>query len=84
MPKERLLKSTFLTWKNPDTKKTSKHSTIGSVIQKVLQIASSRNNMVPTLFIKFGDHHTSIKRNNKSKLKVREKLRNNQLVNHGP
>jgi len=82
VPKERRSRSTSPIWKNLDTRKTLPLSTIGSMNQREFPLASSRSNRVDTLFIKFGDHPTSDRDNNKSK--ENQRLRNSQLVNHGP
>lgn len=84
MPTERPLRSTLKTWKQADTRKTSRLSRNTSLIQTVLQIPLSGLIMLKVVisFIKFGDQTTSVKDNNRSK--ASQSLRNSQLVNHGP
>lgn len=84
MPTERPLRSTLKTWKQADTRKTSRLSRNTSLIQTVLQIPLSGLIMLKVVinFIKFGDQATSVKANNRSK--ASQSLRNSQLVNHGP
>lgn len=84
MPTERPLRSTLKTWKQADTRKTSRLSRNTSLIQTVLQIPLSGLIMLQVVinFIKFGDQTTSVKDNNRSK--ASQSLRNSQLVNHGP
>jgi hypothetical protein len=84
MPTERPLRSTLKTWKQADTRKTSRLSRNTSLIQTVLQIPLSGLIMLQVVinFIKFGDQATSVKDNNRSK--ASQSLRNSQLVNHGP